>query len=99
MAVGMTIRIPGMDAATYDSVMEHLEWNEQDLPDGFVSHYAGPTDDGWFVFDVWESQQDFERFLHERLGSALAAATGGEAPSIQPQFIPIHNQDHARSRV
>jgi heme-degrading monooxygenase HmoA len=99
MAVAMVMEAPGMTAELYDSVMEHLEWSEQDLPDGFISHYAGPTEDGMLVFDIWESQEDFERFLESRLGAALAAATGGQAPAIEPRFIQIHNQDHARSRV
>lgn len=99
MAVGMLMQSAEITEELYDSVMEHLEWDEKDLPQGFVSHYAGPTSDGWLVFDVWESQEDFERFVQERLGPALAAAYGAQPPSIEPQFIPIHNQDHVRSRV
>jgi hypothetical protein len=99
MAVGMLMQAPGMTAEIYDSVMEHLDWDEQELPQGFVSHFAGPTEDGWLVFDVWESKEDFERFLQDRLMTALTAATGGQAPPIEPRFIPIHNQDHARARV
>jgi heme-degrading monooxygenase HmoA len=99
MAVAMILEVPGFTAETYGSVMEHLDWYERDLPEGFVSHYACATDGGWYVFDVWESREDFERFLHERLGPALAAATGGSPPSVEPRFLEIHNEDHARSRV
>ena len=99
MAVGMLMQAPGLNAELYDSVLVHLDWHEQPLPDGIISHYAGPSKDGWFVFDVWESQEDFERFAQERLMPAMAAASGGQAPPIEPQFIPIHNEDHARSRV
>lgn len=95
MAVGMLMQMPGMTADVYDSVMEHLDWENTPKPQGFVSHYAGPSSDGWFVFDIWESQADFERFAQERLMSAVGAASGGEMPDIQPQFIPIHYQDHA----
>jgi hypothetical protein len=96
MAVGMYMAIPGGDADFYDSVMDHLEWDTKPLPAGFVSHYAGPSPDGgWFIFDVWDSQQDFENFAQERLKGAVGAATGGEAPDLQPQFIPIHRQAHA----
>lgn len=93
------MQAPGLNAELYDSVMENLGWAEGDTPTGFVSHYAAPTKDGWLVFDIWESQEDFESFAQERLGPAMAAAAGGQAPAIEPQFIPIHNQDHARSRV
>jgi heme-degrading monooxygenase HmoA len=99
MAVGMLLQSGEFNQELYDSVMEHLEWDEKDLPEGFVSHYAGPTKNGWLVFDVWESQEDFERFLEQRLGQAINAATGGQPPSLEPQFVPIHNQDHERSRV
>jgi heme-degrading monooxygenase HmoA len=95
MAVGMLMLGPGLDASFYDSVMEHLEWETKPKPQGFVSHYAGPTSDGFMVFDIWDSQADFERFAQERLTSALAAAGGGQPPDVQPQFIPIHNEDHA----
>ena len=29
---------------------------------GLVSHAAGPTEDGWLVVDVWDSQASFEKF-------------------------------------
>lgn len=99
MPVAMVMEVPGLTAEIYDAAMEELEWHEKDLPDGFISHYAAPTDDGWFVFDLWESQEEFEHFAATRLGAALAAATGGPVPAIEPRFLEIHNQDHARSRV
>ena len=94
MAVGMLMRIPGGTSELYDSVMENLDWDNTERPQGFISHYAGPTDDGWLVFDVWESQADFERFVAERLGAALAAASGGTPPEVAPTFVPIHREDH-----
>jgi len=94
MAVGMLVEAPGVNAEGYDSIMQHLEWETKPKPQGFVSHYAGPTESGWLVFDIWESQQDFERFMQERLGPAMQQAFG-EVPPMQPRFIPIHNQDHA----
>lgn len=99
MATGMLVQIPGMNSDVYDSVMEHLDWDDKSLPEGFISHYAGSTGDGWVVFDLWESQADFERFYEERLKHALAAATGGQAPPMQPTYVQIHNQDHAASRA
>src|SRR5947209_3941529 len=95
MATGMLVQIPGMGSDVYDSVMGHLGWDEKPLPQGFVSHYAGSTPDGWVVFDIWESQQDFERFYEERLKHALAAATGGQAPPMEPTYVQIHREAHA----
>jgi hypothetical protein len=42
---------------------------------GLIAHVSGPTPDGWRIIDVWESQQDFDRFLVERLNPALQIAT------------------------
>jgi len=95
MAVGMNIELPGMTADVYDRVMTNLGWDDQPLPPGFISHYAGPIEGGWFVFDTWESQQDFENFARDRLMAAIGAAVGGEPGQIQPRFIPIHREAHA----
>ena len=54
MAVGMLVQIPGGTQDFYDSVMRHLDWDKADKPRGFISHYAGPTEGGWLVFDVWD---------------------------------------------
>ncbi len=94
MAVGMHLDAPGMTADMYDQVMANLDWDNTPLPPGFIAHYAGPKDGGWFVFDVWESQEAFESFLHDRLGAAIGAVTGGD-PGYKPEFIPIHREAHA----
>jgi hypothetical protein len=90
MPVGMLVTIPDTGADFYDAVMQHLDWDNREKPAGYISHHAGPSPWGWTVFDVWESQADFERFAEERLGPALAAAAGGEPPKVEPTFIPLH---------
>jgi hypothetical protein len=30
--------------------------------EGILSHVAGPTDDGWRVIDVWESEEAYHPF-------------------------------------
>jgi hypothetical protein len=34
-------------------------------PDGLVLHVAGPTDEGFRIIAVWESEADWERFRAE----------------------------------
>ena len=99
MSVGMFLQMPGGTREFYDAVLTELDWDAREKPRGFISHYAGSTEDGWLVFDVWESRDDFHRFLDERLAAAVQAASGGQAPSFEPQFVEIHREDHAAARV
>ncbi len=95
MATGMLIQFPGYSTDFYDQVMNNLDWDNAPKPAGFVSHYAGSGPDGLVIFDVWESQQDFENFLHDRLGAAIGAASGGNPPQAHPVFVQIHREAHA----
>jgi hypothetical protein len=57
-----------------------------------IFHSAGPIDGGWGVIDFWESREDFDRFNESRLGPAIAAASGGDAPEGGPDIkeFPVH---------
>jgi hypothetical protein len=37
-----------------------------------VFHAAGPTDDGWYTFEVWESKGDYERFITDEVMPMMA---------------------------
>jgi hypothetical protein len=95
MAVGMLVQIPGGTQEFYESVMSNLDWDNAPKPAGFISHHAAVDSDGLVVFDTWESQQDWENFAQGRLGEAMGAATGGDAPQVQPRFVQILREDHA----
>jgi hypothetical protein len=45
-------------------------------PVGLMLHVAGPTEEGFRVIDVWESEEAWQRFLTERLDPAIAALGG-----------------------
>ena len=94
MPVGMTVEIPGMTAAIYQQVMANMNWDGEERPEGFLSHHACEKPDGLFVFDVWESAEDWQRFAEGRLGAAIGAATGGEGPAPEPRFFPLIREDH-----
>ena len=42
-------------------------------PDGLILHLAGPTDEGFRIIGVWESERAWRRFQRENLQPALAA--------------------------
>ena len=63
---------------------------EDQAPDGCLLHTAGQGAQGWYIYDVWESQEHFQRFVEDKLRPAsesIGAAGGGSPP--QPQFFPI----------
>ena len=60
-------------------------------PDGLILHVAGPTDEGFRIIGVWESEQAWSQFQREQLQPALAALGGPRRP--QPTFRslePMH---------
>jgi hypothetical protein len=54
-----------------------------------ASTHAGPGDQGWYVYDIWESPEHFQRFAQEKLGPAIEAAGAGGGAQPEPQFFPI----------
>jgi hypothetical protein len=84
-----------METEIYDRVMENMNWSRETWPSGCQCHYAAKTPDGLFIFDVWDSAEDWHRFADERLGPALAEATGGQVPQMEPSFYPLHREERA----
>jgi hypothetical protein len=54
------------------------------VPEGLVLHLAGPTDEGFRIIDVWESEEAWKRFHAQRLAPAIAALGGPARP--EPVF-------------
>jgi hypothetical protein len=65
MATVMEMKWPSISRDDYERAREAVNW-EGDVPDGAIFHVSW-FEDGLRVIDVWESQQDFERFGSERL--------------------------------
>jgi quinol monooxygenase YgiN len=75
MAVGIRIKLPGLDQESFDKVNEHV--NPSDTPDGMIFHSSGPIDGGWGVIDFWESRAQFDAFFGSRVKAAVDA-TGAQ---------------------
>ena len=89
MAVCLVINIPGGTLDQYDQVDAAL--GKPRLGDGQISHVAGATEDGLCVVDVWQSREDFDRFMQERLAGPLADAGVGQPQITQ---FDVHNEEH-----
>jgi quinol monooxygenase YgiN len=57
-------------------------------PIGLILHVAGPTDEGFRIINVWESEEAWQHFQTERLAPAIAALGGPARP--EPSFRDLH---------
>jgi hypothetical protein len=57
-------------------------------PPGLVIHLAGPTDEGFRVIAIWESEASWKAFRAARLETAIAALGGPSRP--EPTFRDLH---------
>jgi len=88
MAVAYLMQFAGVTPEQYDAVMQELNLGSKP-PKGALLHMAGPSEDGWRVVDVWESQEIFDAFAATKLGPALHNAGITEQPAITAW--PVHN--------
>ncbi len=62
---------------------------------GQIVHAAGPSPNGIYSLDVWESKEDADRFFAERLMPAVASLgiAGGPPLSVQEFDLPFVLRD------
>ncbi len=87
MAVGIRIKLEGVDAEQFDVVERSVD-PDGNPPDGLIFHASGPIEGGWGVIDFWESREQFDRFAEERIGPAVAAGGVSTQPDIKE--FPVH---------
>ncbi len=90
MAVGMLLAGEGVTREAYEQLTEaafgNFPMREEQAPDGLILHTAGQAPMGFYIYDVWESKEQFLRFAEEKLGPA-AASLGGS--TLEPTFYEI----------
>jgi hypothetical protein len=85
MVQEFTVEPDDRSTTNYDGVRERLNV-DADPPAGLIAHTAGFTGTGVFrIFDVWESEEGWERFRDERLAPAIQPVmdSGGAPPSAE----------------
>ena len=87
MAIAMIFDNPGGTQAQYDEVHAAVTPDNRP-PAGLLYHVTGPTETGWRVVEVWESQEAADRFFRDTLGPALQRAN---IPTGPPQVFPVYN--------
>ena len=92
MPVLMVHDSPGGTQTQYEEVIARLSdgrgFNSlDDWPvTGLLSHVAGPTDRGWRVVDVWESEEAFLRF-----GDVIGPVLQQVGFPGEPRLFPVHH--------
>ena len=77
MPVLVVFEVPGGSSELDDALTE--AWGiESKPPEGNLLRMAGPMDGGWRVVSLWESRQQFDRFLDERLHLSLQDIGAGQ---------------------
>ena len=87
MAVAMMVDNPEGSQEVYEQIRAQLGLEK---PAGGIFHVAGPSPmGGWRVIEVWETEEEANRFFQERFVPALRAL--GLSGTPQRQFWPVHN--------
>jgi hypothetical protein len=95
MPIGVLQMTSGGTKEQYEQVgkkmfgVESSDFSSAAAPDGLIMHSAGPTEDGWYAYDIWESRDHVQRFFQERLMPALQEL--GAPMGSPPQIFEIYN--------
>ena len=87
MAVALLVESAEGSQEAYEKVRGRLGPSK---PEGGIFHIAGPgPNGGWRVIEVWESQEQADRFFRERYVPAMRAA-GVRGPLPRRELWPVH---------
>ena len=72
----------------YDALTERLQQGE--AIDGRLVHTAGFSSSGFRIFEVWESEEQFHRFVRDRLVPLLADLGAADAAQPETEVYELH---------
>jgi hypothetical protein len=89
MALGIYFVHVGFTPEKYDEVIKELDAAGAGSPKGRSSHFALEDDGAIQIFDVWESQEDFDAFGKTLVPILTAHGVELTAPSISKVYNSI----------
>jgi hypothetical protein len=89
MALGIYIVHEGFTPEKYDEALRRLEAAGAGSPKGRSSHFALESDGSIQVFDVWESQEDFDAFGQTLVPILAELGVELSAPSVASIYNSI----------
>ena len=75
-------------AASWEHYRRFAEALAGPIPAGLIVHAAGPTEEGFRIVGVWESEEAWQSFLTDRLGEGSGA--DGTVPPVSRPLRPAH---------
>lgn len=87
MAIGVYFNPESMNAAQYDDVMARLSAAGASKPAGRLYHSCFGSGDKLQVFDIWESQEAFDKFGETLMPLLQEVALDPGQPMVEP----VHN--------
>lgn len=87
MTILMQMQWAGVTAAQYDAVRKAVNW-ENDKPEGGLFHVAALDAQGLRVVDMWETAEQFNRFVERRLMAGVKAVGITTQPKVE--ILPVH---------
>jgi hypothetical protein len=88
MAYGIVHHFPGGTKEQYEASIAAVHPSDGSLPAGQIFHAAGPSEGGWTIMAVHESQESWEQFRDGILMPKMQAGIAGGFAS-PPQEIAI----------
>ena len=91
MAFAIEMDFKGATLEQYDEVMRLMSLDDgtRKSPPGALFHWAGKTDEGIRVVDVWETMEQFDKFAETEIGPFTQQA-GIPAPP-ETRVTEVHN--------
>lgn len=87
MPIIMNMQWAGVTREQYEQVRKLVNW-EGDRPPGGLLHVASFAPDGLRVTDLWDSAEQFNQFVEQRLMAGVQKAGISTQPKVE--ITPVH---------
>ena len=87
MAVMMIMNWSGVTTEQYEQARGKVKW-ESNTPKGAIAHFAAHDGKGMRITDIWDSGEDFQSFVDNRLIPAVAEIGIEGQPDVE--IYPLH---------
>ena len=92
MAYGIVHHFPGGTQEQYEASIAAVHPSDGSLPAGQIFHAAGPSEGGWTIVAVHDTQESWERFRDETLMPQMQRGIdGGFTAPPQERAIDIRS--------